>query len=69
MLVVSSGIKGQFGLKNNNCTTALVQQTANAKDFFEKQLEFGSHMAVVYGDYVEELKAVGKVLGLEVVCA
>lgn len=69
MLVVSSRIKGQFGLKNNNCTTAMVQQTANAKDFFEKQLEFGSHMAVVYGDYVEELKAVGKVLGLDVVCA
>lgn len=69
MLVAASKVKGQFGLKNNNCTTALVQQTADAKDFFEKQLEFGSHMAVVYGDYVEELKAVGKVLGLEVVCA
>ena len=69
MLVVSSRVKGQFGLKNNNCTMALVQQTADAKDFFEKQLEFGSHMAVVYGDYMEELKAVGSVLGLDVVCA
>ncbi len=69
MLVATSKIKGQFGFKNNNCTMAMVQQMEDAKDFFEKQLEFGSHMAVVYGDYKDDLTALGKVLGLEVVCA
>lgn len=69
MLVATSKIKGQFGFKNNNCTMAMVQQMEDAKNFFEQQLEFGSHMAVVYGDYTQDLLAVGKVLGLEVVLA
>ena len=69
MLVAHGKIKGQFGYKRQNCSTAVIYQVEDAKAFYEKTFDFGSHMALVYGDYVDDLKAVGKVLGLEVVLA
>ena len=69
MLVAHGKIKGQFGYKRQNCSTAVIYQVEDAKGFYEKTFNFGSHMALVYGDYVEELKTVGEVLGLEVVLA
>lgn len=69
MLVAHGKIKGQFGYKRQNCSTAVIYQVEDAKGFYEKTFNFGSHMALVYGDYVEELKAVGEVLGLEVILA
>ena len=69
MFVVSGKIKGQFGLKRQNCSMAAVYQVTDVQDFYEKQFDFGSHMALVYGDYAEELKTVGDVLGMEVVFA
>ena len=69
MLVAHGKIKGQFGYRRQNCSTAVIYQVKDAKDFYEKTFDFGSHMALVYGDYVEDLKAVAQVLGLEVVLA
>ena len=67
MLVIRGKIKGQFGYRRQNCTTAAVYQVADAKEAYEKTFDFGSHMALVYGDYSEELKTVCQVLGLEMV--
>lgn len=67
MLVFKGNIKGQLGYKRQNCSTAVVYEMEDAQAAYEKTCEFGSHMALVYGDYVEELKAVCGVLGLEMV--
>jgi hypothetical protein len=69
IFVVSGKVKGQFGYTRQNCSTAILYQVNDVKDMFEKTFEFGSHMALVYGDYVEDLKLIGQVLGLEVVTA
>ena len=69
MLVLRGKIKGQFGYGRQNCSTAVVYQVADAESFYEKTFEFGSHMALVYGDYTQQLQAVCQVLGLEMVLA
>lgn len=69
MLVLRGKIKGQFGYQRQNCSTAVVYQVDDAQAFYEKTFDFGSHMALVYGDYAEDLKTVCKVLGLEYVLA
>ena len=37
--------------------------------YFHKQSEFGLHMPAVFGDHVEDVKMLGRVLGMEVVVA
>ncbi len=69
MLIGTGKIKGQFGYKRQNCSTAIAYQVKNAKAFFEKTFDFGSHMALVYGNHVEDLKTVCQILGLEAVLA
>ena len=34
-------------------------------DCYKKQLQVGNHVALVYGDYTEELIALAEVLGIE----
>ena len=42
---------------------------ADNKDLFYKQCEFGCHLTLVYGDYIEDLRKFGKVTGIEIVTA
>lgn len=67
MLVIRGKIKGQFGYRRQNCSAAVVYQVENAKEAYEKTFDFGSHMALVYGDYSEELAQVCRVLNLEMI--
>lgn len=67
MLVFRGKIKGQLGYKRQNCSTAVVYEVSDARAAYEKTCEFGSHMALVYGDYVDDLREVCNVLGLEMV--
>ncbi len=69
MLVIRGKIKGQFGYGRQNCSTAVIYQVEDAQSAYEKTFDFGSHMALVYGDYTKELEMVCKVLGLEMVVA
>ena len=41
----------------------------DGNDFFQKQLEVGNHVPLVYGDYFDQVVALGKQLGLEVITA
>jgi hypothetical protein len=38
-------------------------------DLYYKEMDFGHHLAVVYGDYVEDIQALGEIMGFEVVTA
>lgn len=66
-LFVSKGVlKGGFGYAMDNCTLGSLIQVEDTKRFFTRQLEVGNHVPFVYGDYLEEMIALGQALGLEV---
>ncbi len=69
MMVVKGKIVAGSGFDKVGCDTGLFFQVDNIKDFFEKQLDFGHHFAWVYGDYVEDIKDLGKILGIDVITA
>jgi L-fucose isomerase-like protein len=69
MFAVKGKIVAGAGLDTVGCPTGLYWKVSDVKDFFKKQLDFGHHYAWVYGDYIEQLKDLEKVLGLEVVTA
>ena len=62
-------IVGCVGYNSSGCTTGVVYSVADRKDFFRKQCEFGNHMPLVYGDYVNDVVELGEMMGLRVVTA
>ncbi len=69
MFVAKGTIKGGGGFSEQNCTLSVIFQVENQKDFFNKQINFGNHIPLVYGDYTKELVMLGEALGLEVITA
>ncbi len=69
MFVAKGTIKGGSGYSDVNCSLTVIFQVDNQEDFFTKQINFGNHIPLVYGDYTKELALLGDSLGLEVVTA
>ena len=69
MFVAKGTIKGGGGYDLENCSLSVIFQVEDQKDFFNKQINFGNHLPLVYGDYTKELTALGDILGIEVVTA
>lgn len=57
------------GYDRGNCDEGFFFSVENQEDFFYKQINFGNHMAISYGDHTAALKMFGESLGLEVVTA
>lgn len=69
MMIARGTVQAGFGYDKANCTEGLIFTVQDAEGYVRTQKYFGLHMPLVLGDYVEELKAVAEVLGLEpVVC-
>lgn len=67
-LFVSRGtIWGGFGYELKNCTLGSIIQVEDTDRFFKGQIEAGNHVPFVFGDYLDELCALGESCGLEVV--
>lgn len=69
MLAVKGEIIAGASLDIIGCSTGFYWKVADVRDFFKKELNFGHHYAWVYGNYIEELKDLGEVMGIEVVTA
>jgi hypothetical protein len=69
MFAIKAEIIAGAGINKIGCDTGVYYQVKDIKDFFKKELDFGHHYAWVYGDYIEQLKDLGEVLGLDVVIA
>ena len=69
MFVGRGEIVAGLGYDTDNCNNGFVFRVADEHDFFEKQVTFGLHLPLVYGDYVEDLVFIAKRLGLEPVMA
>ena len=67
-LFVGKGtIVGGGGYDYDNCNTAVYFKPQDQKTFYDAQKYVGNHMPLVYGDYTQELKRLGEILGLEVI--
>ncbi|BDF57705.1 hypothetical protein CE91St36_05220 [Christensenellaceae bacterium] len=67
-LFVGKGtIVGGGGYDHDNCNTAVFFKPEDQKAFYDAQKYVGNHMPLVYGDYREELKRLGEILGLTVI--
>lgn len=69
LMVASAKIVAGSGYDRVNCDQGFFFQVENQEDFFYKQINFGNHMVVAYGDHRRELGMLGQALGLEVVYA
>lgn len=58
---------GGFGYNTTGCSEGVYFTVHSKLDYFHKQSEFGLHMPAVFGDHVEDVKTLGRVLGMEVV--
>ena len=50
-----------------NCKPMIIFQVKDNHDFYNKQLQVGEHIPLVYGDCTEILKKYGEICGLEVI--
>ena len=57
------------GYDDNGCSVGVFLKVADGRDFYAKQIQFGNHVPLVYGDCFDQACALGKLLGLEVVTA
>ncbi|RJS85468.1 hypothetical protein CW706_01310 [Candidatus Bathyarchaeota archaeon] len=67
MLVAKGEIAGCGGFDEIGCSLRAEIKVSDAVKLFHKEREFGHHLVMVYGDYTEKLKALGEILGFEVV--
>ena len=67
MLVVSGKIDGSFDVLKYGCSLGIKIRMDNIMDYYEHSKEFGHHLAMVYGDYIAQIKRLGKVMNFEVV--
>lgn len=67
MLAAKGTIVAAAGSQGKSCGQGVIFRVKNNRELFYKQCEFGCHMVLVYGDYIEDLKKFGKVTGIEIV--
>lgn len=69
MLAVKGTIIAGAGIDKPGCANGVYYQVNDVKDFFEKAQEFGHHYTWVYGDYIEDLKDLGRIINIDLVTA
>ena len=57
------------GYELNSCNGGFIFRVDDRVDFYEKQKAAGNHVCCVYGDYVDDMKALAAALDMEVVYA
>ncbi len=67
LLVTKGEIVGCEGFDEVGCRLRALIKVPDAVRLFHKEEEFGHHLAMVYGDYIRELKDLGKLMGFKVV--
>jgi hypothetical protein len=66
VLVVRGEIVGSGGVDQVGCSLSVHVKVRDIVDLFKKELDFGHHLAVAYGDYVDDIKELGELIGFEV---
>lgn len=69
LFVAKGEIVGGVGFGDYSCSEGVFFRVKDGNDFFQKQLDVGNHVPLVYGDCFDKVCALGRYLGLEVVTA
>jgi len=67
LLVVSGEITGGTMFESIGCGLGPEFKVRDVVDLFRKEADFGHHLALVYGDYVDDIKDLGALMRFEVV--
>jgi len=67
VLVAAGTVVGGDGFDKIGCSLAVDVEINNVGDLFEKEQDFGHHLAMVYEDYTEDILRLGKLMGFDVV--
>ena len=65
MLIARGEVVCGDGYTANNCNNLVIFRVRDQKDCYKKQCQVGNHVALVYGDYTQELIQLAEVLGVE----
>jgi len=67
-LLLSTGtIDGCFQMRMVGCKQGVSIELKDAMDMFYKSQDFGHHLAMVYGDYSDDIKRLGNIMNFDVV--
>lgn len=69
LFVARGKVVSGSGYDDTGCSLGIYIQVKDGRDYFNKQIMFGNHIPLVYGDCFDKACQLGKVLGLEVVTA
>ena len=67
LLVARGEIAGSGGFDRVGCSLSAHVKVRDAVELLHKEVDFGHHLALVYGDYTEELRELGRMMGIEVI--
>jgi hypothetical protein len=67
VLITKGEILGGGGLEGLGCSQNVDIKIPNGYEFWRESQDFGHHLAFVYGDYVNSIRDLGKIMGFEVV--
>jgi len=67
LLVTSGEVTGCQAYVESGCSLSYHLKIRDAVAFFRHEQDFGHHFALVFGDYVADLKQLGELVGFEVV--
>jgi len=66
-ILVAKGRTVGCRFHENGCSPTVDIEVDDARGLIHKQVDFGHHLAMVYGDYTSEVQQVAELLGLEAV--
>jgi len=67
LLVAAGQVASGTGYDKIGCSLGVHISISDVKDFFYKQQDFGHHMAMIYGDYTEDLHMLGRMMNVQIV--
>ena len=67
LLVAVGEIAGGKGFNGIGCSLTAHIKVRDAVDLLHKEVDFGHHLALAYGDYAADMKQLGELMGFEVV--
>lgn len=65
ILIGSGEVAFGVGFDSDNCNGGIVFRVSDTRELFKKQMQFGLHLPLIYGDYVDDLIFLAKRMGLE----
>lgn len=67
MLITKGTIQSGQGFNLSGCTLGVNVKVCDAREMFNRQKDFGSHLVMVYGDYVDDVRRLGEMMNFKVV--